>query len=63
MAAPEHPKNAPRRILVVDDEALVCDSIKRALASDEHEVETAISAEEALNAVRRSKFDLIILDY
>ena len=51
------------RILVVDDEPLVCDSIKRILAMDQHEVVTTTSATEALATVQAGKFDVIVLDY
>jgi CheY-like chemotaxis protein len=52
-----------RRILVVDDESLVCDSIRRILALDEHEVETVASAPDALEVFQPGKFSLIIIDY
>jgi len=52
-----------RRILVVDDESLVCDSIRRILALDQHSVETVASAQDALDAFEPGKFDLIIIDY
>jgi len=52
-----------RRILVVDDEALVCDSIRRILALDQHFVEVAGTAQDALAAFQPGKFDLVILDY
>ena len=55
--------NLGRRILVVDDEPLVCDSIKKVLAMDRHEVETAGSAEEALGAFQKGTFDVVITDY
>ncbi len=55
--------NLARRILVVDDEALVCDSIRRVLALGKHEVEIATSGQDALAAFKPGKFDLIILDY
>ena len=51
------------RILVVDDEPLVCDSITRMLAGDEQTVVTATSAEAALAALQHARFDLIIVDY
>jgi two-component system, cell cycle response regulator CpdR len=58
------PANTARRVLVVDDEALVCDSIRELLRDfDRHEVETVTSGEEALVAFQRAKFDLIIIDY
>ena len=52
-----------RRILVVDDEPMVCDSTKRILAQDGHEVVTASSAAEALATFEKGKFDLVITDY
>jgi two-component system, OmpR family, response regulator MprA len=53
----------PRRILVVDDEPLVCDSIKRMLDFDGHQVEVANSGQEALELFEKRKFDLIMIDY
>ena len=52
-----------RRILVVDDEAFVCDAVKMMLAFDGHRVETANSAKEALTLFEKEKFDLVITDY
>jgi len=52
-----------RRILVVDDEPVICDSIRRILLLDHHEVETATTSEQALASFQAGKFDLIILDY
>ena len=60
VATQEH---TPRRILVVDDDPLVCESIRRILQLDQHQVEIANSGHDALTAVQRSKFDLIIIDY
>jgi DNA-binding response OmpR family regulator len=54
---------APRRILVVDDEPLVCDSIERMLAFDGHKVEMTTSGKEALALFDKDKFDLVIIDY
>jgi CheY-like chemotaxis protein len=51
------------RILVVDDEPLVCDSVKRLLVSDGHQVEATTSAMEALSLVEKNRFDLVIVDY
>jgi CheY-like chemotaxis protein len=51
------------RILVVDDEAIVADSIKLVLASDQNVVETVTSAEKALAAVQANQYDVIIVDY
>ena len=57
------PGNMARRILVVDDEAVVCDSIRKVLALDQHEVEAAASGQGALAAFQTGKFDLIVIDY
>jgi CheY-like chemotaxis protein len=57
------PGSAPRRILVVDDEPMVRDSIRRILLFDRHGVETAACAREALAVFLPGKFDLILLDY
>ena len=52
-----------QRILVVDDEPLVCDSIRRMLAIDGHRVEMATSAEAAFALSEKEIFDLVITDY
>jgi CheY-like chemotaxis protein len=57
------PGNMARRILVVDDEASVCDSVRNVLALDHHEVRTATSGQDALAAFQTGEFDLIIIDY
>lgn len=51
-----------RKILVVDDEITICKSIRQALLSDEYEVDTALSGEEALKKDREKNYDLIITD-
>jgi CheY-like chemotaxis protein len=52
-----------RRILVVDDEPLVCDAVRMMLHFDGHVVETANSAREALALFEKAKFDLVITDF
>jgi len=52
-----------RRILVVDDEPLVCDAVKLMLDFDGHDVETAYNGKEALAMIEAGKFDLVITDY
>jgi CheY-like chemotaxis protein len=51
------------RILVVDDEPLVCESVAMLLAHDGHEVETAGSGEEALFKQGSAQFDVVITDF
>jgi len=52
-----------QRILVVDDEPLVCDSVRWMLAEDGHQVETAATGKAGLDLFRKGRFDLIVLDY
>ncbi|HBT39387.1 MAG: Response regulator receiver protein [Thermotoga sp. 50_1627] len=49
-------------ILVVDDERNVRNLIKKVLEENDHSVTTIATGEEALVELRRSKFDLLILD-
>jgi CheY-like chemotaxis protein len=60
MTTPAFPQ---RRILVVDDEPLVCDAVKMMLDFDGHAVETVGSAKDALATLEKSKFDLVITDF
>ena len=57
------PAIAPRRVLVVDDDPLVADSIRRMLQFDGHQVQIAGSAAEALQLFSAHSFDLVLLDY
>ena len=60
MTTPPFPQ---RRILVVDDEPLVCDAVKMMLNFDGHVVETVGSGKAALAMLDGSKFDLVITDF
>jgi len=50
------------RILVVDDEMIVCESCKRILDEEGYEVETALSGQEAFEKIKESVFDIVITD-
>jgi len=50
------------RILVVDDEMIVCESCKRILEEEEYEVETVLSGKEAFDKMKVSPFDIVITD-
>ena len=52
-----------RRILVVDDEPLVCESVKWMLMSYGHIVEAVNNGDQALALFEKDKFDLVIIDY
>ncbi|MFI5348246.1 MAG: response regulator [Elusimicrobiota bacterium] len=50
------------RILIVDDEAAICDLIKEILAPDKHDVSIASGGKEALELLRNKRLDLAIVD-
>ncbi|MCX8117269.1 MAG: sigma-54 dependent transcriptional regulator [Desulfobacterota bacterium] len=50
------------RILVVDDEAIVCESCQRILEDEGLEVETALSGAEAFAKMRENPYDIVITD-
>ena len=50
-----------KRILVVDDEETLCDTLGFNLEAEGYEVDTAYSAEDAL-ALDLSGYDLVLLD-
>lgn len=50
------------RVLVVDDEQMTVDILSRFLASKGHFVAGAYSAEEALDALKSSRYDMVMLD-
>jgi two-component system, OmpR family, KDP operon response regulator KdpE len=52
----------PARILVVDDEPQIRRVLKSALSAQGYEVHDARSGEDALDALRDRRFDLILLD-
>ncbi len=52
-----------RRILVVDDQSALTDAVSRALAGDDHDIETAGDATQALDRIATGdSFDLILVD-
>lgn len=50
------------KILVVDDEVVVCGSVGKILRKEGHEIECVLTAQEGLNLVEQERFDLIITD-
>lgn len=52
-----------RRILLVDDEVAVRNSLRRLLQFDGHTVEIAASGKDALALFQESRFDLVVTDY
>ena len=50
------------RILVVDDERIVCESCQRILDEEGYEVEIALSGQDAFAKMKESPFDIVITD-
>ena len=55
-------KATGRKVLVVDDEAVVANSIRRTLSRRGYRVEEAFSANDALNRILSDMYDLVLLD-
>jgi len=51
-----------KKIVVIDDEKIVCDMAKKILEAEGYEVETFTDSELALQRVRSARFDLVITD-
>ena len=51
-----------RRVLLVDDDAMVLSVVREMLQEDAHRVETAGNGLEAIQWIERGEFDLIITD-
>lgn len=52
----------PSRILVIDDEIVVCRSVKKILEKKGHRVDMIQSGKDALCLIDRERFDLLIVD-
>ena len=52
----------PQKIVVIDDEKIVCDMAKKFLENEGYEVETFMNSELALERIRQERFDLVITD-
>jgi CheY-like chemotaxis protein/glycine cleavage system H lipoate-binding protein len=50
-------------VLVVDDEQIVCNSCKKILSQEGHNVRTATNGREALKKVEEDKYDVLIADW
>ncbi|PIU19867.1 MAG: response regulator, partial [Elusimicrobia bacterium CG08_land_8_20_14_0_20_59_10] len=54
--------DAPAKILVVDDEPGIRDMLSYELSSHNYRVVTAVNGEDALEKIRKEKFQLVISD-
>jgi CheY-like chemotaxis protein/glycine cleavage system H lipoate-binding protein len=50
-------------VLVVDDEQIVCNSCRKILSQQGHNVHIALNGREALNKVEEDKYDVVIADW
>jgi signal transduction histidine kinase len=55
--------SGPLKILVVDDQPVLCQLMCEFLENDMHSVETAINGEQALEKFGKANFDLVITDH
>jgi DNA-binding NtrC family response regulator len=52
----------PPKVLAVDDEQVVCESIRRVLSEEGYDVSTSTSSRAGLELLRKEHFDLLLLD-
>jgi DNA-binding NtrC family response regulator len=52
----------PEKIIIIDDEKIVCDMAQRVLTQEGYEVETFTDSQQALERIKNQKFDLVITD-
>jgi CheY-like chemotaxis protein len=50
------------KILVVDDEPLICEEFRDILEEEGHEVDTCLGGHDALKKIAEKEFDLVFLD-
>jgi DNA-binding NtrC family response regulator len=51
-----------KKLIVVDDEKIVCDMAKKILEAEGYEVEAFTDSQQALDRIRTQPFDLVITD-
>jgi DNA-binding NtrC family response regulator len=52
----------PTKVLVIDDEQIVLDSVKRILAAEDYEVDVSLSSREGLDRAIQKPYDLVLTD-
>lgn len=52
----------PHRLLIIEDEDTLCESLRRVFQREGYEVDIAFDAESALEHVKNKSFDLVITD-
>ncbi len=61
-AAAMNPSGPAERILIIDDEAAIRESLETLLTLEGYTVEMAVNGEEGLIAIERNAYDLVLLD-
>lgn len=61
-AAAAPPEIRGRRVLIVDDEPAICNLLTDFLCTEGHHVDTAADGREALQRLRKGRYDLIVCD-
>ena len=51
-----------KKLLVVDDDVFIVELFRMALQAEDYDVETVFTGEQALDAMKGTKFDLVIID-
>src|SRR3954471_13866404 len=54
---------AQKTVLVVDDEPIICQTLKMILRFDGHQAEAVLTGPDALAAIAAKSFDIVFLDY
>jgi len=54
---------ACKHVLVVDDEPIICQTLKMILRFDGHQAESVMNGADALAAIENRQFDIVFLDY
>ena len=57
-----NPATGPMRVLILDDEPIVCKRLKPAFQKMGHSVETFTDSAQALDRLRETTFDLVVTD-
>ncbi len=52
----------PKKVMVVDDESIVCERLKPALEKDGFHVETFTEGQQAVDRLATEKFDVVVTD-
>ena len=50
------------KILIVDDEKMICEEFRDLLQEENHQVDVAMGGEEAIRKVKETQYDLVFLD-